>query len=239
MKGHFIPEMKERKIPSERDQKIYQKAKEDLLDFLYGGITGRFQIAGHRLISKWVQPYASGGFVLEIGSGHGHHLKYSKQEYKHYIGLDLESRFLSNLHHRYPEACLVNGDAYALPFRDKSMDCILAVYTFEHLRSLPRCLDEIHRILKPDGGLLVGLPAEGGLLYGLGRHLSSRPYMQRKYGIDYDAIVQWEHWNTCNECIAALHDKFKILKVRYIPFLIPSIHFNIILIMKLIPKYEA
>lgn len=220
--------MRTKRQPSDRDLAIWTEINEDLLDWLYTGLTGRFQIAGHRLIDHWARPYTD-RVMLEIGCGHGHHLRYGGNNYRRYIGLDIEYKFLCTLRERFSGTRVVNGDAYALPFRDQSVDCVLSVYCFEHLRRLPECLSEIRRVLKPEGELLVGLPAEGGFLYGVGRRLTSKPYMERKYGIDYDAIVRWEHWNTFNEVIEMLQAQFKVSEQRFIPFsFVPTVHGNAI-----------
>jgi len=224
-----------RRQPSDQDLAIWAAINEDLLDWLYTGLTGRFQIAGHRLIDRWARVYAD-KVVLEIGCGHGHHLRYGGNHYRGYIGLDIEYKFLCTLRERFPGAQVVNSDAYALPFRKQSVDCVLSVYCFEHLRRLPDSLEEIRRVLKPEGELLVGLPAEGGFLYGLGRWMTSKRYMERKYGIDYDAIVHWEHWNTCPEVIEEIRRKFSICRLQYLPFLIPWVHFNVIAVLRVSPK---
>jgi SAM-dependent methyltransferase len=214
-----------KKAPTERDLKIFREAGEDLLDYLYGGLTGGFQIAGHKMIDRWAKPYIN-KIVLEIGCGHGHHLLYGSSLYTQYIGLDIERNFLQTLKERFPGKMVINGDVYALPFRNASVDCVLSIYNFEHLHHLPASLSEIRRVLKLGGELLVGLPAEGGFLYSLGRRLTSKPYMERKYGIDYDAIVGWEHWNTCLE----------VHRVRYLPFLIPSVHLNAVVVLRAFPR---
>jgi hypothetical protein len=90
--------------------------------------------------------------------------------------------------------------------------------------------------LKEGGQLLIGLPAEGGLLYKIGRSLTSKPYMQRKYRIDYDAIVQWEHWNTFKEVVEMIKEQFEIVEQRFIPFsFIPLVDANVIGCMKTKP----
>jgi SAM-dependent methyltransferase len=225
-----------RRQPTERDLALWEFMQYELLDHLYTGLTGRFQIAGHRLIDRWAKP-SMDGIVIEVGCGHGHHLRHGGNDYRRYIGLDIEYRFLHTLQERFPGVRVVNGDAYTLPFRDRSVDCVLSVYCFEHLRRLPDCLGEIWRVLKPEGELLVGLPAEGGFLYGLGRSLTSKPYMERKYGIDYDAIVHWEHWNTYNEVKEMLEAQFKVVDARFIPFsFVPGVHVNVIGCLRLAAK---
>jgi SAM-dependent methyltransferase len=216
------------KVLPEKDLKVFREAGEDLLDYLYGGLAGRFQIVGHKMIDHWAKPYVN-RMVLEIGCGHGHHLLYGSNQYTQYIGLDIERKFLQTLKDRFPGKMMINDDAYALPFRNASVDCVLSIYNFGHLRHLAESLSEIGRVLKSNGELLLGIPAEGGFVYGLGRWLTSKCYMERKYGIDYDAIVRWDHWNTFNELIEALRIQFGIESMSFIPFsFLPIVHINVI-----------
>jgi ubiquinone/menaquinone biosynthesis C-methylase UbiE len=168
-------------------------------------------------LDLWAKGYAN-SIILEVGCGHGHHVRYGENKYKTYIGLDVERKFLQTVKSRFPGTVLINGDVYSMPLRDNSVDCVLSVYCFEHLRRLPLCLAEIHRVIRPEGLLLIGLPAEGGLLYRVGRSLTSKPYMERRYGIDYNAIVQWEHWNTFKEVVEMITEQFDIIEKKFIPF---------------------
>ncbi len=210
--------------------------KEDLLDWLYTGLTGRFQIAGHRQIDRWSSHFTD-KIVLDIGCGHGHHLHYCENSYSSYIGLDLEHKFLKTFQNRFPNTILVQADAYDLSFHNNSIDCVLSIYNFEHLRRLRDSLGEIHRVLKPTGELMIGLPLEGGYLYGIGRWFTSKIYMERKYGIDYDAIVHWEHWNDFWEIIERVKEKFRIVERCFIPFpFFPFGHVNVIQCLRTQPK---
>jgi phosphatidylethanolamine/phosphatidyl-N-methylethanolamine N-methyltransferase len=219
-----------RPMPTDEELEIWQQIRKDLQDYLYAGLAGRFQIAGHRHIGRWARSYAkSNNVVLEIACGQGHHLRYGGNRYSNYIGMDIQDVYLHTLRRLFLGTAAVQGTAYALPFRDTSVDCILSIYCFEHFRHLPICLEEIRRVLKSDGELLVGLPAEGGFLYQVGRWLTSKRHMQRKYGIDYGAIVRWEHWNTFKEVIQTVKEQFHILELKFIPFpFFPTVHCNTI-----------
>jgi SAM-dependent methyltransferase len=46
----------------------------------------------------------------------------------------------------------------ALPFPDASVGTVLALSTFEHVRHFWKGLAEIHRVLRPDGAVLVACP---------------------------------------------------------------------------------
>jgi SAM-dependent methyltransferase len=45
-----------------------------------------------------------------------------------------------------------------LPFKDKFFDVVLASHILEHLKDVEFVLDEIHRVLKNNGILIIGLP---------------------------------------------------------------------------------
>jgi len=223
------------RFPSEKDLQIWAEIKGQFSDWGYGGVVGCFQVAGHRLIDRWARAYVD-GLVLEVGCGNGHHVQHGGNEYQRYIGLDIEYKFLCTLRERLSGTWTVNGDAHALPLRDQSVDCVLSVYCFEHLRQLPQCLTEIQRVLKPEGELLVGLPAEGGFLYEIGRSLTSKRYIERKYDIDYDALVHWEHWSSCLEVVEEIRRRFVIHRRQHLPLLIPSVHLNAVLVLQASPK---
>jgi SAM-dependent methyltransferase len=50
------------------------------------------------------------------------------------------------------------GDVEELPYPDGSMGTVLALSTFEHVRQFWRGFEEVRRILRPDGALLVACP---------------------------------------------------------------------------------
>jgi SAM-dependent methyltransferase len=50
------------------------------------------------------------------------------------------------------------ADVEALPYGDASFGTVLALNTFEHVRRFWRGFDEIRRVLRPDGALLVTMP---------------------------------------------------------------------------------
>ncbi len=218
--------------PTAHDLEIWNEVSPDLIDWLYSGITGKFQIRGHQVLGTWSKRFQEKR-VVEIGCGHGHHLLYGNQKYKEYIGLDIEYKYVATLQSRFKDSSVINGDAYSLPFAKNSIDAILSSYNFEHLKNLSDGLNEIYRVLKPEGELLIGLPAEGGFFYGMGRHFTSKPYMEKKYGIDYDAIVHYEHCNTFEYIVECLKKNYELLERKYIPFpFLPSVHFNAIVCIR-------
>jgi SAM-dependent methyltransferase len=50
------------------------------------------------------------------------------------------------------------GDVEALPYADASVGTVLAMSAFEHVPRFWRGFDEVHRVLRPDGALIVACP---------------------------------------------------------------------------------
>ncbi|OQW92970.1 MAG: hypothetical protein BWK79_13580, partial [Beggiatoa sp. IS2] len=71
-----------------------------------------------------------------------------------YIGMD----YYQTAVHWYATRPQVYGDAQQLPFSDDSMDTVLLLDVLEHLPNPEACLQEIVRILKPTGKLVLKVP---------------------------------------------------------------------------------
>jgi SAM-dependent methyltransferase len=53
---------------------------------------------------------------------------------------------------------LVRGSGFALPFADASFPCVLCSQVIEHVPMVPSMIDELTRVLKPGGRLVLGTP---------------------------------------------------------------------------------
>jgi SAM-dependent methyltransferase len=67
---------------------------------------------------------------------------------RHYVGLDMRPG---------PGVDLV-GDVESLDLPTASVGTVVALSTFEHVRRFWRGLDEVFRVLRPDGALLISVP---------------------------------------------------------------------------------
>jgi len=87
--------------------------------------------------------------VLDVGTKDGRHLDgVAGDVYALDLGPDP----------RLPTVTYVRGDGCALPFNDGSFDYVVSNQVLEHVRDKDRILDEIHRVLRPDGTFLVSFP---------------------------------------------------------------------------------
>lgn len=101
--------------------------------------------------------------VLDIGAGTGLLTLAAAGEAAHVTGLDISARMCRHLKDKLARRSIDNVDVLAgtaseLPLADASMDVILSNYCFHHLRNADkrRALDEVGRVLRPGGRLVVG-----------------------------------------------------------------------------------
>lgn len=186
----------------------------------------------HRLIEdsahKWVSRKWDGrdsGLVLDLGCGTGAHFS-SFRDLSKVVGLDYHLPSLRCLKERYPEAFLILGDAYSLPFRDGVFSALVAIYLLEHLYHLEKGLNEIHRVLRGGGMFWVGLPCEGGFLWDTVRKFTTEISNSRKYGLDYSKVARLEHCNRASEILDALRQQYSLAERGYYPAGVPSVNLN-------------
>jgi SAM-dependent methyltransferase len=80
--------------------------------------------------------------ILDIGCG-------SRKQHSQAIGID---------RHPHPGVDIVADLEHVIPVVDRSMDHVFAVHFLEHVRNLLPLLNELHRVLKPQGVLHVMVP---------------------------------------------------------------------------------
>lgn len=122
----------------------------------------------------------NGGRILEIGCASGlmtEHLAKRGDVY----ATDISMSYLKKVRNRVPGVALVRVDAHKLPFEDLFFDNVLMTDVLEHVLVPCRVLEEIHRVLKPEGKLILGMPNILNLSNIL-RHLRSlKPYKLLQY----------------------------------------------------------
>ena len=103
----------------------------------------------HRITVLWAR---GAGRVLDAGCGSS----LIVQSLNHVIGMDYNYAKLRFLR-RY-EIPLVNGSAFALPFKDGSFDCVISSQVIEHIAYDESIFSEMCRVLRSGGMLILGTP---------------------------------------------------------------------------------
>lgn len=110
----------------------------------------------------------SEGRLLDIGCGHGYGLQRFREYGFRAMGLEMGRSALHQAQHRGP---VLQGTAHQLPVRDSSLDVVVIFQVLHHVESPESALQEIHRVLRPGGYLLLWETTEDSPLVSIGRRL--------------------------------------------------------------------
>jgi ubiquinone/menaquinone biosynthesis C-methylase UbiE len=105
-----------------------------------------------------------GKSVLDIGIGEGFFSRLCIQKKARTISLDFADPMIQYHRENNPDFTLVQADAQYLPFKTESFDTILALDVIEHLPSPPDFLNEVNRVLKTGGRLILTTPNTGNII---------------------------------------------------------------------------
>lgn len=97
--------------------------------------------------------------VLDVGCGNGYFLKYvSLTRDWELFGVDQSEKAIEVARSRVPEAQLFTADVEKLPFRDNGFDIVFCMETLEHLSRPERAINEMKRVVRPGGKIVVQVP---------------------------------------------------------------------------------
>lgn len=95
--------------------------------------------------------------VLEVGSGLGILAREVARRVPQgeVLGVEYSAEQLTLAQSSLPNLQFTQGDAHALEFADNRFDVVYCRYVLEHLANPLQALQEMHRVLKPDGKVFV------------------------------------------------------------------------------------
>lgn len=118
-----------------------------------------------RIASKFLR---EGSKVLNIGAGAGDLENYvfsRKVKSLEWFGFDLSSKSIKRLNKDFPKAKFKVGNIINIPFENKTFDIVMLMEVMEHIKpsNTFRALDEVSRVLKNNGHLVLTVPLNEGL----------------------------------------------------------------------------
>jgi ubiquinone/menaquinone biosynthesis C-methylase UbiE len=95
---------------------------------------------------------------LEIGAAEGWMSRDIAGRVQELVCADIALSYLARAQKSGLKATFVRLDAHTLPFPDDYFDCVVLTEVIEHLVSPYTALEDIHRVLKPSGVLIISTP---------------------------------------------------------------------------------
>lgn len=138
--GEFIEDTGERMVPA------YHKGH-----MVYGEHIVRY-VAAREVVR--------GKVVLDIASGSGYGTSELAKSAEKVIGVDLNKEAIKYAKKNYgaKNVDFINGKATEIPLKSNSVDVVVSFETIEHINDYQKFMQEITRVLKQDGLLILSTP---------------------------------------------------------------------------------
>lgn len=170
-----------------------------------------------RRVELCIEQCKGGDSILEVGFGSGLTFLNLNDMYKKIHGLDLTCdvnvvKGVFAPHGLFPD--LRNGNVLEMPYEDGQFDTVLLISILEHLKpdELQQAFKEIHRVLKPGGQVVYGVPVE-------------RPFMVFMFRLlGYD--IRQHHFSTERDVEHAAETMLRKISVKVMKS-IPSFFGNV------------
>ena len=108
----------------------------------------------------WARDFCKNATVLEIGCGDlgGGELLLREAKIDKYYAIDYNIEALYSAKKRDTAATLICASGNEIPLKNSKFDIVLTFQVIEHIVEYERFMTEIHRLIKPNGILLISTP---------------------------------------------------------------------------------
>lgn len=122
-------------------------------------------LSGDIVVEHWhryclAQRYVEGKNVLDVACGEGYGSHYLAQRAASVVGVDVDAATVEHAAatYRHPALRYCQGDCTAIPLDDNSVDVVVSFETIEHHDQHQPMMEELKRVLRPDGLLIISSP---------------------------------------------------------------------------------
>ena len=138
----------------------------DHADWNYKPLLGKLQRVRFQLVKSLIEGRKLSN-LLEVGYGSGVFFPELLKHCEHISGIDIHSKekeVLCMMVRAGIEASLQSGDVCSMPFADKSFDAVVAVSALEYVSEIDLACEEIIRVLRNDGIVVLVSPGKSPIL---------------------------------------------------------------------------
>ena len=119
------------------------------------------------LLGRFANEVRGRGEVCDLGCGPGQTTAYLYGCGVRASGIDLSAELLREARRRHPDVAFETGDMLAVPRADGTVAGVVAFYAIVHFSAaqLRRALEEMYRVLRPEGRLLLAFHVGEGAVH--------------------------------------------------------------------------
>ena len=96
--------------------------------------------------------------LLDVGCGSGSFVYLAKDKYEDLYGIDISKYRLVEARKLGIKTCRIDLDVDTIPYPNDYFDTVTCLDVLEHLKDPRKVLNEIYRVLKENGQLIVSTP---------------------------------------------------------------------------------
>lgn len=136
-----------------------------------------------------VKDYAADKYVLDIASGEGYGSNLISKIAKSVVGVDIDQESVDKATIKYKKSNLIFkvGRADFIPVENDSIDVVVSFETLEHHDKHQEMFNEIKRVLKPNGVLIMSTPDK--LYYSDKRNFLNEFHVKELYKNEFHELV--------------------------------------------------
>jgi SAM-dependent methyltransferase len=147
----------------------------------------------------YVLPLVASKRVLDVACGEGYGSALMSTVAQNVVGIDLAHEAIAHAKHVYNERknlSFFEASCLSLPYGNASFDVVVSFETIEHITEHAQFLDEIKRVLRPDGLLILSSPNKAE--YSDARGYSNPFHVKELYREELAALIEsrfaHRHW---------------------------------------------
>lgn len=131
----------------------------------------------------FARPLVEGRCALDVGCGTGYGTAVLAQTARKVLALDVSAESVAFARASYParNAAFLVADCRQIPLGSQSVDTVVCFEVIEHLAEQEVLLEEIHRVLRPDGLLAISTPNR---VYYTEERKEVNPFHVREFNFD-------------------------------------------------------
>ena len=138
----------------------------------------------------YVLPLVTGKNILDVACGEGYGSALMSRRAAQVCGVDVSAEAVAHGRGAYADRAnleLIEASCTRLPFEAASFDAVVSFETIEHIHEQAAFLDEVKRVLKPDGVLILSSPNKAE--YSDKRGASNAFHVKELYRPELEALL--------------------------------------------------